>query len=181
MPNFKAIVAGHSNVPSSFPEIPFVQLEVIRIPGAKLSDFWMRPEFAKIRDQTYDLAILYLGGNDINNDSQPRIIINEIKDILRHLLTIHRRVTFVSLEPRRYRPNNRFGINPEGYSYVAKYVNKHLSPFLRKNSIRTINVTLDLLREGHTRDGVHFLAPSQAYIRRKIVRCVQHFEMENEN
>ena len=121
-----------------FLKYPSFNKEVIRVPGAKLSDFWTRPEFAKICDQTYDLAILYLGGNDINNDSRPRIIVNEIKDILRHLLTIHRRVTFVSLEPRRYRPNNHFGINPEGYSYVAKYVNKHLSPFLRKNSIHTI-------------------------------------------
>ena len=179
MPNFKAIVAGHSNVPSSFPEIPFVQLEVVRVPGAKLSDFWTRSEFASIREQTHDLAVLYLGGNDINNETRPRVIINEIKAILCHLKTIHHNVTFVLLEPRQYRHNNRFGINPEGYSYVAKYVNKHLSPFLRKNSIRTINVTLDIVREGHSRDSVHFLAPSQAYIRRKIVRCIQHFEMEN--
>ena len=128
MPNFKAIVAGHSNVPSSFPEIPFVDLEVVRVPGAKLSDFWTQPEFVSIREQTRDLAILYLGGNDINNDSRPRVIVNEIKAILRHLLTIHRNVTFVLLEPRQYRRNNRFGINPEGYSNVAKYVNKRLSP-----------------------------------------------------
>ena len=174
MSDYKIIIGGHSQIPNTLPNIPNAELQFCKVGGAKLADFWHHPAFLSMRENKHDLAILFLGGNDVYDGCNPKQIATGIVHIADYLSTNNTDTVITLLEPRNYSPNNRFGLNPETYTSVARAVNRHLAKALKRRSIRTINLGARPFQHGHTRDGVHFNSVSKAHVISKFTKCIEH-------
>ena len=72
---YRVIIGGHSQVPTHLPNINEAEVSYCKLGGAKLDDFWIHPTFRSMRESNNDLAIIFLGGNDIHNCSEPNNIV----------------------------------------------------------------------------------------------------------
>lgn len=172
--NYRVIIGGHSQIPNVLPTLQDVQISVCRLPGGKLSDFWEHSKFTCMRENEHDLAIIFLGGNDVNNSTKPSDIINAILEIADYLKQRNKHVVVTLLEPRQYSVNNRFRVDSNTYDKVSRSINRALGKVLRKRSIRTLNFGAKTFAQGHTRDGVHFRSVTKAHITNKIINCIEH-------
>lgn len=171
--NYRVVIGGHSQLPV-IPNLNHTEISICKLSGGKLSDFWSHPNFQCMRDKNYDLAILFLGGNDVNDSCKPSNIVSDIIHITEYLQQRNTNVVVTLLEPRQYSSNNRFGISPNTYEKVSKSVNKGLNKILKKRNVRTINLGARPFNEGHSRDGVHFNSTAKYYIAAKIKNCIEH-------
>lgn len=170
----KVIIGGHSQVPHFIPPVQDTEIKICKVNGGKLKDFWEHPRFRVMREGEHDLAILFLGGNDIYDGCSPRELVNETLQIIDHLQQLNKRVAVTLLEPRHYSNNNRFGVSPNTYNKVSKAINKALLKNLNKRNIRTINLGAKPFAAGHTPDGVHFESLTRLHISSKLRNCIKH-------
>lgn len=175
--NYRVVIGGHSQLPV-IPDLSHTEIITCKLSGGKLRDFWSHPNFKCMRDDNHDLAILFLGGNDVNDSCKPSSIISDIINITEYLQQRNRNVVVTLLEPRQYSPNNRFGVSSNTYDKVSGSVNKGLCKILRKKSVRSINLGAKPFNQGHTRDGVHFNSTAKSYIAAKIRNCIEHHRQQ---
>lgn len=174
MPPFKVIIGGHSQCPAVENVPRNCEIQLCKVRGGKLSDFWSHSLFRCMRNEPHDLAILFLGGNDIHDGCSPNHIVGEILRIADHLKVINRKVVITLIEPRKYEPGNRFGVSPETYDKVARSINRKLSKPLQRKSIRTINLGAEPFMRGHVSEGVHFNYLTAQHLSLKFVKCIEH-------
>lgn len=172
--SYRVVIGGHSQVPNFIPALQDTEIEICKVNGGKLKDFWEHSRFHVMREDEHDLAILFLGGNDVYDGCSPRELINEILRITDHLQQLNKRVAVTLLEPRHYSNGNRFGVSPTTYNKVSKAINKGLWKSLKNKNIRTINLGAKPFATGHTADGVHFEPLTKFYIASKFRNCVEH-------
>ena len=83
MSNNKLIsIVGHSLVPRSVGNIPGCEIRIFRSPGARVSCFESDPILASVLDWQHDLTILFIGGNDINDNCIPSKIASDIQEVV---------------------------------------------------------------------------------------------------
>lgn len=172
---YRLIIGGHSQVPNVLPTLLDVQITVCTLPGGKLDDFWEHYKFTCMRENEHDLAIIFLGGNDVNNSTKLSDIINEILGIADYLKQRNKHVVVTLLEPRQYSVNNRFRVDSNTYDKVSRSINRALCKVFRKRNIRTINFGAKTFVQGHTRVGVHFTSVTKAHVTSKIINCIEHY------
>lgn len=173
---YRVIIGGHSQVPSVLPTLQDAEITVCKLPGGKLKDFWEHSTFTYMRENEHDLAIIFLGGNDVNNSTKPSDIINKILEIADYLKQRNKPVVVTLLEPRQYSVSNRFQVDSNTYDKVSRSINRALCKVLRKRSIRTLNFGAKTFVQGHTRDGVHFTSVTKSHITSKIINCIEHHQ-----
>lgn len=174
MSEFKVIIGGHSQLPDDLPDFDKTSVTKCELRGAKLTDFWSHSTFRCMRENTHNLAILFLGGNDVYDNCEPKSIVSAICVITDHLLTLNDNVVITLLEPRNYPPSNRFGVSAKTYELVSKSVNKNLCKILKRKGVRTINLGARPFQYGHSHDGVHFDSLTKLHVTQKIAKCVEH-------
>lgn len=172
--SYRVILGGHSQVPDLIPALQGTEIEICKVNGGKLKDFWEHSRFRVMREDEHHLAVLFLGGNDVYDGCSPRDLINKILRITEHLQQLNRSVAVTLLEPRHYSTGNRFGVSPTTYNKVSKAINKGLLKGLKNKNVRTINLGAKPFATGHTADGVHFEPLTKHYIASKIRNCIEH-------
>ena len=172
---FKVALVGHSQIPNTITPLRNTEVRVFKRPGGSVFQF-EEPPFSEVFDYRPDLVILFLGGNDVAlyGDEHQRIV-SKLKQILARLKELSNNVIFVTLERRNYPLNNRFGVVNEVYNRNRKKVNDKLRAFLRRKSIRQINVTAPWFSENLRSDGVHFNSSAAIEFRRKIILAIQSY------
>lgn len=68
MSRFSIILGGYSHLPEDILDIPETDITIGKLRGAKLSEFWVHARFRPMREDRHDLAILFLGGNDVKDN-----------------------------------------------------------------------------------------------------------------
>ena len=119
MTEFNLVVGGHSNLPDHVSDIHNTNITVCKLRGAKLDHFWEHSSFRPMRESNHDLAILFLGGNDIYENCEPKVILSKLIKIAEHLQHLNKKVVIVTLEPRQYQEGNRFNISTQTYERVS--------------------------------------------------------------
>ena len=158
MSNDKLIsIVGHSLVPRSVGGVTGSEIRIFRSPGAKVSRFESDPTLASVLDWSHDLTILFLGGNDINDDCIP----SEIARDLQHVIElIHNRcnssIALILIEKRNPTPNNRFNVTAASYNRIASNINNRLKrSYKNKPYVRFLSVGAKPFQQ-RLPDGVHF-------------------------
>ena len=171
---FKVVIGGHSQVPTHLKQIDNVALTINRVPGAKLSDFWSDARFRDIKSVAHNLAILFLGGNDISSNSSPREITDDLLNIVTHLTAIHNKVVVVLIEHREIPENTRFNITNISYRNQRCRINNNLTRTLRRMNVRTLHFSDSYFSRLHTRDGVHFNGNAKQGVANILMSCISH-------
>ena len=170
---YRVAIIGHSQVPKSIQAIPDVEIRIYRKSGARLGNFENYEEFQELFNWHNDLNIIFLGGNDI--PSMPaKDIAEELIALARRFAALGQDVTLVQIEPRTYT-----GFSQEfadQYNVEMIRVNRKLKRLTQRQRAcySLINYTASPYHVGHTLDGVHFQPLCKAYIKAKMVGCINH-------
>lgn len=168
-------IVGHSLVPSSIGDIEGTVIRVFRSPGARVANFNTNSTLNEVLHWRHDITILFIGGNDINDDCVPADI---TKDIIEVVEKIHvycgSHICLVLLEHRNPPPNNRFNVTASKYNRIANNINNRLKRKLKsKEYVRFVSVSAKPFQVGVT-DGVHFDVESREALRRKLRNAIKH-------
>ena len=151
----RVCVVGHSLVPSAIPlNVPSVQLDIIRHPGATISSLTSRLNDIDFWSRRYDGIILCIGGNDLSKQSVDEVFSN-LCDLARRLRTQTTFLTVCTIEYQLYPYYNRFRVNQETYRRKVVTINHKIKRFTRSIDTKIIDLgrrCFTLQRQG---DGVH--------------------------
>ena len=111
----RVCVVGHSLVPSTIPlNVPSVQLDIIRHPGATINSLTDRLNDIDFWSRRYDGIILCIGGNNLSRISVDEVF-SKLCDLARRLRTQTTFLTVCTIEHRLYPYYNRFRVDQETY------------------------------------------------------------------
>ena len=174
IPGFRAAIVGHSHVPTSLDiDDDTVQLDLYRAPGGKAHNFFNDERLNPILQHKYDLVILWIGSNDIKENSSVKDLARKIKQLVQ---TIEEKceaeVRTCMIEPRKPGLVGRFRVEEETYRKVAKAVNRKLqSKELRGK--RVIDFGAKPFWDALGWDGVHFNRQGREHVNAKLANCVR--------
>lgn len=175
--NKSIAIVGHSLVPQTIGTIGAATVDIYRSPGGKVSSFETNNVLSSVLHKPHDLTILFIGGNDINDDCVPS---NIAKDIQHTVELIHSHcdshIALVLIEYRNPRPGNRFNVTASKYRRIANNINNRLKRKFKSTSyVQFISVGAKPFQYGVTRDGVHFDENSKTQIKHKFRNCIRYF------
>lgn len=177
-PEYRVAYLGHSLVtcdtlrPRSTP-MEGVKMDLIKRGGARADRFFEYPEFTHALDSNkYDLAIVMIGGNDIEQQTS----VNELSG---NLMAIYhafkdKGITCVmcTIEPRVYPDNHPHYVDAKTYEKVSRAVNKKLQRALKGNVIllggKTFPTDLRIM------DGIHPNFEGRERIWNKVSSAIRH-------
>ena len=169
MPNYRVAIAGHSQLPREL-EVTHAQVEIFRKPGALVRDFFDRETLGKIFEKNYDVVVLWIGSNDVKENTSVRELVLQIINLIVEVQhSCGAQVIFICLEDRRYGEGNRF-IPPRRYRTVRDAINKRVRHWARSQPEVQVpgwsSNTFELAS-----DGVHFTTETKE----RIKRVLRHF------
>ncbi len=170
------IVLGHSLVPRSIGTVNGANIEILRSPGAKVYSFTTNPVLSKILNIPHDFTILFLGGNDINDNCVPSVIAQDIQNVIEQIHSYcGSHIAFVLIEHREPPPNNRFNVTATSYNRIANNINNRLKRKLKnKPYVRFLSVGAKPFHHGTT-DGIHFDRDTNNHLKLKLQNSIQRF------
>ena len=80
-PMWKVSLVGHSQLPPQL-SVPDTEINIYRAPGGKATTFFSDERLNDVLTWTHDLCILWLGSNDIREDSEPQEIVNDLVEVV---------------------------------------------------------------------------------------------------
>ena len=172
---------GHSMVSWAtlnphYQPIPNVRFTLYRKGGAKLLKFEEYPEFREALESRSDLAIVWLGGNDINPDTNITQIMNGYRRVKNLFAQQGIPVVFQTIEPRRYPPSHPAYMPLAQYNSIKNAINRHIQRTYYGNVIITGGRCF--LPDELEDDGVHPTREARTRVERKIVGLVcQRFNL----
>ena len=168
----RAAVVGHSQVPRIV-NINEADVRVFRKPGARIHHFDEFP-LNEILEFRPEVTVLFLGGNDINNEENcVTNVAAGLKRVIEILRNINSVVIFVEIEWRDFNRSPVPNLTSETYNQKRKTINRNLKRYCNSRKIRTINTSsVHLERVG--RDLVHFDNLAARHVKAKIERALSH-------
>ena len=172
---WKISLVGHSQLPWEL-DIGGAEVRVFRAPGGRADSFYQDERLYEVLDWEHDLCILWLGSNDIENDSHPADIAEKIENIVNNIEDSCRAIVHICLVEPRFYPGEEY-MTHEKYGKIQRAVNKKLrrnlaNVFIQFNSGNWVN---DI-----SEDGVHFTAEGQQRVEHKLRKDIKRF-MEDDS
>ena len=134
-------VVGHSLMPTPILlNIPSVQLDIIRHPGATISSLTSRLNDIYFWSRLYDGIILCIGGNDLSRQSVDEVFSN-LCVLARRLRTQTTFLTVCTIEYRLYPYYNRFRVDQETYRCKVVTINRKIKRFTRSIDTKIIDLS----------------------------------------
>ena len=133
---FSVAVVGHSNLPS-FSCWDGVHVELFKKRGASLSDLVERVGFkGDLFVKHWDCVVLFLGGNDLNANSDRDDVFNLFLEACNSLH--YDKLLLTDIEPRTYSPEKalRYNVTTQQYDNLRSVVNKKLKRFAKREKKR---------------------------------------------
>ena len=173
----RVCVLGHSLVPTTIPlNIPSVQLDIIRHPGATISSLTNRLNDIDFWSRRYDGIILCIGGNDLSRQSVDEVFSN-LCVLARRLRTQITFLTVCTIEYRLYPYYNRFKVDQEMYRHKVVTINHKIKRFTRSINTKIIDLGRRCFTLQRQCDGVHFTVGGQnsfCHTINKVIRAYVH-------
>ena len=169
-------VIGHSLIPSAILlNIPSVQLDIIRHPGATINSLTDKLTDINFWSQRYDGIILCIGGNDLSRFSVEVFL--RLFNLARRLKTQTTFLTVCTIEYRLYPHYNRFRIDQETYRRKVVTINRKIKRFTRSIDCKIVDLGRRCFTLQRVRDGVHFTVGGQnsfSYTINRVIRAFFH-------
>lgn len=89
--SYRFVIGDHSQVPEFLPSLQDMKIKIFEVSGGNLKDLGDHSRFSIMHDDEHDLAILFLGGNDIYDCCSPRNETTEILRIIEHLQQLNKK------------------------------------------------------------------------------------------
>ena len=168
-------VVGHSQVPLNIHTFHQpIEYHYFRLPGATISSIYNHEKFTEFWENTYDLTIIVIGGNDIPEEHY-HVIKDSYLDLVKRINNKDRYVIPCTLEHRTYTHpfvGNRFIIDTETYGRISRSINQYLVRQFRRHNIEYIDLWRHAFRNARTRDGTHFDVEAANRLRNLITERV---------
>ena len=166
----RVVIVGHSQLPRNLDHnLDDVEVKIFRAPGARASRFNTITKLKNVLEYSHDVTILWIGSNDIDQETQPRQLAETIIQVAE---TIEERcgsrVTLVEVECREY-PRGSTVISNEGYRRVKRSVNRALS------RSRFTRINFGAIKYTLATDGVHFETSAKEEINKELVNHIKNF------
>jgi len=160
---WKVSLVGHSQLPPQL-SVPDTEINIYRAPGGKATTFFSDERLNDVLTWTHDLCILWLGSNDIREDSVPQEIVNDLVEVVESIEESCGAIVKVCLVEPRFYPGEDY-MTHETYKKVQRSINRKLqrrlsNDFLHFNSHSWINSL--------SGDGVHWDAEGKQLIRKGL-------------
>ena len=175
----RILVLGHSQLPETVPNYEDHIVTSIRVPGASLWDLdkessplfqaWLKPA---------DVAVIFLGGNDIFKHS-----LDEIKQKIESTIKLFQKhmsmVFFTLIEARDYSKhrNRAWRRQNDKYESCRKAINRKVRRGARLGKYRTVNLAVREF-DKRTRDGVHYTPKGKDLMVKRFRVCVEKYIKE---
>ena len=156
---FRVAFVGHSQVPLNYeyrvPEAN-VRIYVYRKPGARVRDIRLDPQFRSFWNHRFDISFIFIGGNDLEPETNPRAV----KDEYIHLLNIvnGKDVACIptTIERRELPTFHRHFINQAQYNRKSRALNRMLIRYWRRHNQEYLDLQRGVFTGPRAQDGVHF-------------------------
>ena len=168
---FRVALVGHSQVPTGYDypvEGEEVRVYYYRLPGAKLDDVKNHASFRTFWETTFDLTIVFIGGNDITVDVNPRFVADKYKQLLQRINGKDHASIATTIEHRVISPINRFALTQAIYNTKSRSINRHLVRYFGHVSQEFLSLSRGIFTGERARDGIHF----SHYLFRKLHRLL---------
>ena len=179
-PYYQVCYLGHSLVtcdtlrPQTEPVIG-VNMEMIRKSGARVDRFFEYPAFQPVLQRGYHLVIVMLGGNDINEATDPNKLAADYLAIHQAIESHGAKCVLCTVEKRVYKPGHIHYVEPEVYRKIMNAVNRKLARALKGKLILLGGKTYPLdLRT----DGIHPTFEGRRHIWNKVVGAIKFHHEE---
>ena len=154
---------GHSQLPHNL-SVPETEIKIFRAPGGRADNLFSDHRLNDVLDWEHDFCILWLGSNDIEVDTDPNELFEEIKEVYETIANDCGAVVHVCLIEPRFYPGAS-PIDSDGYRKIQNSVNKKIK---RKLTTRTTHFTASNFVEALSGDGVHWNAEGKEMVRDKL-------------
>ena len=172
----KVALVGHSQLPHSL-EVEGADIEIFRSPGGRAYSFYDDDDLNDVLNWSGDLAILWLGSNDIMQDTNVWEVVNDIIGIKESIEEeTGATVVIILVEPRCY-PDDE-PVDEAQYRKIQKSINRKLERELSETEF--IRFNLPLYEQELAEDGVHFTSYGKELIEEKISDCIESFVENHE-
>ena len=166
----KVAIVGHSQCPVDL-AVPGCQVRVFREPGGRADAFRSDPRLYEVLEWQHDLCLLWIGSNDIAEDTEVNVLtqhIREIKEVIEESCDSIVRV--VAVEPRQY--VGECPISATRYGSVMRAVNRKLAKSLPH---KLIQFNKQWYIDNLAHDGVHFNVAGKQAIVDTFCEVIQDF------
>ena len=163
---FKVSIVGHSLVPPVLRvDCPRTVVRSYRAPGGRADRFDENETLRLALEWKHDLTVLWLGGNDVVDTSDPQEIFDNLRAIITNLeVSCGSEVAIVLLEPR-HQPHHS-PVSADRYRLISRGINRRLQRHFKTYS--TIHFNAQPFQRDLSRDGIHWNAQGRAYVREKL-------------
>ena len=156
---FRVAFIGHSQVPTRY-EYQFqdanVRIYVYRKPGARIKDLRLDPQFRSFWRHRFDVSFIFIGGNDIERDTQPRAVSDEYCHLLNIINGKDVACIPTTIERRELPTFHRHFINQAEYNRKSRTLNRILIRYWRSHHQEYLDLQRGVFTGPRARDGVHF-------------------------
>ena len=159
---FRVALVGHSQVPVNYEygyqDFP-VRVYVYRRPGARIKDIRFDPVFNSFWRHRFDLSILFIGGNDLEKDTNTKAVRDEYCHLIRVLNGKDAACIPSTIERRENLPTfHRYQITQAEYNSKSRSINRFLARYCRATNQEYLDLQRGVFTGPRARDGVHFSA-----------------------
>ena len=165
---YRVSLIGHSNVPRDGIEAFGCEVRVYRSLGARAALFGENPVLQPVLGWQHELAILFLGSNDITPEVEAYEITDNIKAIVRQLEQCATKVALVLIEPRKIVNPPPGKVDQGTYDRVSRSVNRKLQRDLR--GCEFLRYDAPYYKNHLKPDGVHWNREGKWKVKRDLIR-----------
>lgn len=169
---WKIALVGHSQIPPAL-AFPNADIRIFRAPGARACNFDEDSRMNKVLEWEHDLTILWIGSNDVNVNTTPEIIFNDIQSICFKIQNNCQSLVYICQVEPRVRTRN---ISAEQYKKYQTGINNRI----KKSKIPNIHFNTLSFVEELSGDGVHWSEAGRVRVEAKIRKVIRSFIGEDE-
>ena len=164
---------GWQNLNDNYQPVPDAHVTLYRKPGALARNFFTYPELTQALEDNLDLAILWIGGNDIEPNTSPRIILDDLRQIITGFQRANTDVIIMTIEARNYAEGSRHYVAPDIYNRIKNTINRRLQKDYAGRMILTGGLTVN--SSHHSWDGVHLNRRGRENIEHKVIGAINYY------
>ena len=165
----RVALVGHSQLPYSL-EVEGADVEIFRSPGGRAYSFYEDGNLNDVLNWSGDLAILWIGSNDIQQNTHVSDVVDNIIDIKESIEEeCGATVVIILIEPRCY-PDD-YPVDEARYRKIQKSINRKLERVLPDTEFIQFNTSM--YQQELAEDGVHFSEEGKELIEDRIRSCIE--------
>ena len=171
---WKVSLVGHSQLPNNL-TVNNAEIRIFRGPGGRADSFFDDSRMNEVLEWEHDLCILWIGSNDIDNETRPKDIAENIIEVIQSIEQNCEAVVYICLvEPRFYASGF---MSEEDYRKVQRKINK----ILKEQGNQVIQFNSSSWVEYLGSDGVHWNEEGRERVKSKLRKTIRNFMEDSDS